>query len=109
MLTIQPSVAPVGAPVVDAGARLDVHTVESFVAAVDNQLRRFGAVHIDASAVKHCDKAGIAALTTVAELRRPDVEVTIDANPAVQVTALLERNEMLAAIVLPQPDLRVAA
>ncbi|MEM9466127.1 MAG: hypothetical protein AAGA90_12180 [Actinomycetota bacterium] len=102
MLTLRPStVVTLVAPTVHAGRRLDVHSVDTFLATVEREIDQAGAVHVDATETKHLDKQGLAALTRLVERRRNDLSITIDAGPAVQIAAMLDGNETLAAAVLP--------
>lgn len=88
---------------VEAGARLDVHNAAQFEATVTRIAQDLGPVHIDARATKHVDTEGLQVLTRLVETGG-DAVVTIEAGPAVQVAALLQHNETLAAAVLALPE-----
>ena len=92
---------PVVVSTVDAGPRLDVHNAAEFEATVETVAGDLGTVRIDATTTKHLDNEGLRVLTRLVESRRDGVVITIDAGPAVQVAALLQRNESLASAVLP--------
>ena len=104
MLTLQPTTLESSAvSTVAAGTRLDVHNAGEFATTVERIATELGAVHIDATDTKHVDTEGLQVLTRLIE-RHDDVVISIDAGPAVQVAALLQRNETLAAAVLPLPE-----
>ena len=103
MLTLHDTVEPTGTSTVTAGARLDVHNAAEFEAHVERVADVLGAAHLDTTATKHVDREGLRVLTRLAE-RGDDRSITIDAGPAIQVAALLLRNETLAAAVLPLPE-----